>query len=98
LFGDDITIVRDDKFDRLVDDLHLPVIARNHLENGESQNLWYEQVIPRLTLFWSMCIHPANDNSLFGDKVLLNSETLVQIGANGSIGYGYCSFSTIKEE
>ncbi len=91
--GYEIVIVKNNYFDRLVNDLHLPVIARNYLENGESQNLWYEQVVPRLSLFWSTVLYPGND-ILF--ETLFKSEVLVQIGANGSIGYGYSSFSQIK--
>ncbi|HRR62845.1 MAG TPA: type III-B CRISPR module RAMP protein Cmr4 [Paludibacteraceae bacterium] len=89
----EIVIVKNNYFDRLVNDLHLPVIARNYLENGESQNLWYEQVVPRLSLFWSTVLYPDND-VLFTE--LFKGNVLVQIGANGSIGYGYSSFSEIK--
>jgi len=92
LFKHDIVITKDTVFDTLTNDLHLPVIARNYLENGESMNLWYEQV-PRMSRFWSKCIFPVND-TLFKDK-LFKVETLVQVGANGSIGYGYCSFAKI---
>lgn len=89
----DIVITKDTVFDTLTNDLHLPVIARNYLENGESKNLWYEQVVPRMTRFWSQCIHP-NGDTFFKDN-LFKSDTLVQIGANGSIGYGFCSFDNI---
>jgi len=92
-FKHDVVITKDDVFDTLTNDLHLPVIARNYLENGESKNLWYEQVVPRMTRFWSQCIHPEND--MFFKENLFNSDTLVQIGANGSIGYGFCSFDNI---
>jgi CRISPR-associated protein Cmr4 len=30
----------------------LPIIARNSLENGQSENLWYEEVIPRGSKFY----------------------------------------------
>lgn len=89
----DIVITTDAVFEMLTNDLHLPVIARNYLENGESKNLWYEQVVPRMTRFWSQCIHPDGDDFL--KKTLFKSDTLVQIGANGSIGYGFCSFDNI---
>lgn len=93
LFNYDVVMVQNTKFNALTNDLHLPVIARNYLENGESKNLWYEQVVPRLSRFWSMEIHQGED-LLFTAK-LFNNEDLVQIGANGSIGYGYCSFTKI---
>jgi len=92
LFHYDMVVLKNDLFDRLTNDLHLPVIARNYLENGESKNLWYEQVVPRLSHFWSMAIHPETE-SLFSDT--LYKDALVQIGANGSVGYGYCSFKTL---
>lgn len=91
LFGCEFVVLQNDLFDRLTNDLHLPVIARNHLENGESQNLWYEQVVPRLSRFWSMGIHPESDVLFIPE--LFAENTLVQIGANGSVGYGYCSFT-----
>lgn len=97
--GYEIVIVKNNYFDRLVNDLHLPVIARNYLENGESQNLWYEQVVPRLSLFWSTVLYPneikPEEEKLFSLN-LFDQKVLVQIGANGSIGYGYSSFSQIK--
>lgn len=93
LFKYDFVIVQNKYFDRLTNDLHLPVIARNYLENGESKNLWYEQVMPRFSRFWGMEIHQGED--LLLTPILYNEDVLVQIGANGSIGYGYCSFSKI---
>jgi CRISPR-associated protein Cmr4 len=93
IFGNnDIAIVQNKEFDRLTNDLHLPVIARNHLENGESQNLWYEQVVPRLSLFWSMVFY-GNEDVLFAH--ICGADKLIQVGANGSLGYGYCSFTKI---
>lgn len=93
LFKHDIVILQNRLFNRLTNDLHLPVIARNYLENGESKNLWYEQVVPRLSRFWSMTIHSESDVLLQPE---LFQDTIVQIGANGSVGYGYCSFSKIN--
>jgi len=103
LFKHEIVLVQDKLFNRLTNDLHLPVIARNYLENGESKNLWYEQVVPRLSRFWSLAIHPIiKEEEIDGMKqindILLSEEifgdsTLVQVGANGSVGYGYCTFS-----
>lgn len=93
IFKYDVVLLQNRIFNRLTNDLHLPVIARNYLENGESKNLWYEQVVPRLSRFWSRCLHPEGD-MLFKD-VLFEHTALVQLGANGSVGYGYCSFSKI---
>lgn len=88
--GENLVIFHEDNFSELCEDL--PVIARNHLENGESKNLWYEQVVPRQSMFYFTIIRPDDKalNSEF-DKLLTNSA--VQIGANSSIGYGLCKIS-----
>lgn len=75
----------------------LPVIARNQLENGISKNLWYEEVVPRFSRFFQFTLIPNESNLLiksFTDD-LLNSKNTFQIGANATIGYGYCKFNTL---
>lgn len=70
----------------------LPIIARNVLENGESKNLWYEQVLPAETILYTI-IQEKNDdlaNALDGK--------IVQIGAGATIGYGYCQFKLINKK
>jgi Uncharacterized protein predicted to be involved in DNA repair (RAMP superfamily) len=76
-------------FTQLCSDDDLPIIARNVLENGESKNLWYEQVIPAETIFYTFIQSPSGvlENEL-DDKI-------VQIGANATIGYGYCKFTKL---
>ena len=71
-------------------DDNLPIIARNVLENGESKNLWYEQVLPAETVLYTIIQEKGNDlaNALDGK--------IVQIGANATIGYGYCKFELLK--
>ncbi|MDO4695790.1 MAG: type III-B CRISPR module RAMP protein Cmr4 [Porphyromonas sp.] len=73
----------------------LPVIARNKLDNGESQNLWYEEVIPSEARFVFFVSY--DDEEIFKkfDKIL--QESPVQIGANGSIGYGFCKIENITK-
>ncbi len=73
----------------------LPVIARNKLENGESKNLFYEEVVPRETHFVFFVAKPEDEkySKDFDDAL---KEQLVQIGANGSIGYGFCKISKIS--
>jgi CRISPR-associated protein Cmr4 len=73
-------------FQELCDDDHLPIIARNYLENGESKNLWYEQVLPSMSVLGTIIL---TDNEQ--DLNVLNDK-IVQIGANATIGYGYCRF------
>jgi CRISPR-associated protein Cmr4 len=93
LFGSDLAIVSDAIFEQLCDDYHLPVIARNQLDNGISENLWYEQVLPRETrlLFYVLSPNPEinNDFHLSSFTIALEGNP-VQIGANASVGYGYC--------
>lgn len=68
----------------------LPVIARNQLENGESKNLWYEEVLPRMTKLYFFVQVPEGQEAHFKTfNEWLDTKT-VQIGANASIGYGYC--------
>ena len=87
-----IEIIENKKFDELCSDDNLPIIARNVLDNGESKNLWYEQVVPAEAIFYTL-IDSGNDNTLAGK---LNEEAIVQIGANATIGYGYCLFTNFK--
>ena len=49
-------IYSSEQFKDFCEDDELPIIARNCLENGESKNLWYEQVLPRET-FWVLCFY-----------------------------------------
>lgn len=65
---------------------YLPVIARNNLENGESKNLWYEEIIPHETRFFCI-IGKGEEHADVFDAAL--KADIVQIGANASIGYGY---------
>lgn len=84
-----------DSFACLCNDDNLPIIARNKLNNGESVNLWYEQVLPAETVFYAI-IREDND-----DLIVALKDKIVQIGANATIGYGYCYFEllkTIKED
>jgi len=91
--GEDIALFEFSTFK----ELDLPVLARNALENGVSQNLWYEEVVPKKTKFFFFIGKPDNldksdergnlngyNNSF--DELLENP---VQFGANKSIGYGF---------
>ena len=85
-------VVTEEKFIELCSDDNLPIIARNVVENGESKNLWYEQVVPAETVFYTII-----DDK--GDRTLANKiaddNAIVQIGANATIGYGYCRFNNL---
>lgn len=74
----------------------LPVIARNQLENGISKNLWYEEVVPRFSRFFQFTLIPNETNSFIGQFIdELEPKNTFQIGANATIGYGYCKFNTL---
>ena len=88
-------VVVDETSDNLSTQCHednLPIIARNVLENGESKNLWYEQVLPAETVLYTIIQEEDEDmlNALDGK--------IVQIGAGATIGYGYCKFKCIYKE
>jgi CRISPR-associated protein Cmr4 len=91
LVGKDVAVFSDKDFLELCDNDNLPIIARNKLDNGESVNLWYEQVIPQETIFYSLFLTTCDVDI----KPDLN-EAIVQIGANATIGYGYCMFKTLN--
>lgn len=85
VLGENLVLVHDSDFRKL----ELPVIARNYLENGESKNLWYEEVVPYDARF-GVFILQSEDHAQAFDKAL---ERHVQIGANASIGYGLCQLT-----
>ena len=66
----------------------LPVVARNCLENGQSKNLWYEEVVPHKSVFYQLIITPGENMEL-----ALEVEP-IQFGGNASIG---CGFIRIEE-
>lgn len=94
LLGDNLVLLSDERFSELVDDENLPIIARNNLENGISRNLWYEQIVPRQSRFFTLILAPKGDpHQAFFNQHL--QEQAVQVGANASIGYGFCTFKKI---
>jgi len=79
---------------------NLPVIARNQLENGKSENLWYEEIVPHQSRFITFVSVPevTEVENYFGTFNRELTSSLVQIGANGSIGYGLCKFELLNPE
>ena len=77
-------------------DLNLPIIARNVLDNGESKNLWYEQVIPAETIFYTIIDDNIIDDNNGISLADILQDAIVQIGANATIGYGYCKFTNMS--
>jgi CRISPR-associated protein Cmr4 len=89
LIGKDIALFSDKQFKELCDDDSLPIIARNKL--GENKNLWYEQIVPQETVFYSLFLSGENEDI----TKELDGE-IVQIGANATIGFGYCQFKLLN--
>lgn len=103
LIGTPAAIVPNDKFSELLKDL--PVIARNQLENSESKNLWYEEVLPRKSKLFTVISEPTYLNISDESKLrnafnrfndYLCDENTIHIGANASIGYGVTTFKEIS--
>lgn len=68
--------------------IDLPVQARNVLENGKSQNLWYEEVVPHESIFFVVVMTDGQEDKLF--EFIEKHGGIVQFGADASIGYGFC--------
>ena len=89
LIGAPCLLLPDKAFTDLCNNNHLPVIARNYLNDGKSENLWYEQVLPRYSLLYFNLLVPDEDMYIDTfDQTITSS--LVQIGANATVGYGFC--------
>lgn len=108
IFGiKNLAIFNEEDFNEAVS--NLPVIARNKLNNGKSENLWYEEIVPRESIFFTLFCYYNNlddsspdsrgktDKKKFEMAYTLFEEKLltntIQIGANASIGYGMTNFS-----
>ena len=90
----DIVILKEEIFKDEIS-RRLPVIARNCLENGVSKNLWYEEVVPRESVFYTGIINSQNI-AKFKDFCKKLEDNLIQIGANATIGYGFTKFEEVK--
>lgn len=91
VFGENMVILPDSYFTEYVNE-SLPVVARNCLENGESKNLWYEEVVPRESRFYCAVGQDGQYIKTFNECLTQN---FIQIGANASVGYGLCSISSL---
>lgn len=92
-----IVVLSDNDFDTLCDDNHLPVIARNQLNNGK--NLWYEQVLPRFSvLYFPLIADDKNGKDIYSNFKNCIENCLVQIGANASVGYGFCELKDVTPQ
>lgn len=80
--------------DSTLRDLPLPVLARNQLEDGISNNLWYEQVVPHKSIF-TFVVSSDYENVLQSFADVLKKPAYIQFGGNASIGYGLCRVEKI---
>ncbi len=92
LFGDRLALLSNHAFDRLANEL--PIIARNYLNDGISENLWYEEVVSREARFITMIAR--EDGMDYLNTFLGSKNNLVQLGANATVGYGLCSFKKLN--
>lgn len=88
--------------ENLVKKINLPVLARNQLDNGISNNLWYEEVVPHEAIFYTAVLSDGTDS---GNRALHsfdeyitgeNGQPLVQFGGNASVGYGLTKISKME--
>lgn len=89
-----LALLTDAQMNELMD--ALPVVARNFLDNGISKNLWYEEFVPRRSIFLTAIISQSKAEEEALDQVLLGDDgkaiKTIQIGANATVGYGVCQF------
>jgi CRISPR-associated protein Cmr4 len=100
LLGTDIALFNDEDFKSL----DLPVLSRNALdEDGISTNLWYEEVVPKKSVFFFVLAKPTNIADADAKKIAglqnrFEEESMrLQIGANKSIGYGFCKVERVSK-
>lgn len=85
LFGQHMAVASNQTMDEFTE--NLPVLSRNYLEAGTSKNLWYEEVVPRETRFYTFVSRPMDAINYKVDN------HHIQIGANSTIGYGLTHWS-----
>jgi len=89
-----IAIVSDQTMAELCSDLYLPVITRNALDDGDSQNLWYEQILPRFSRLYFVNIWNNDEQREFVENTLIGEKgNALQVGGNASVSYGLTSIS-----
>ena len=90
----DFLLIRDDIFMEICE--NLPVVARNRI--GKKKNLWYEELVPRKAEFYFFYVGTQYGESKTMDILVTKSKSglPVQIGANATVGYGYCKIEKIQ--
>jgi CRISPR-associated protein Cmr4 len=96
--NDQMVIISDDDFSYF-SQYGLQVNARNVLEKETkaSINLWYEELIPSDTLFYSLLIARKGQEKDIGHvKGLFVKSPYLQVGGNETIGQGWCVVSCFE--
>ena len=90
----DLVIIRDDVFMEICE--NLPVVARNRLD--KNKNLWYEELVPRQSEFYFFYVGEKTNQEAILNEIIDKSKKgmPVQIGANASVGYGYCKIGNME--
>ena len=93
--GNNLAVFNSHDFAKLC--IQLPIFVRNHLKNGLTKNLCYEEVVPRFSRFYQFILIPEEKNPTIDSFIneLANNKNLFQIGAYASMGYGYYKFKTL---
>lgn len=91
--SNDFLLIRDDIFMEICE--NLPVVARNRI--GKKKNLWYEELVPRKAEFYFFYVGTPYGESKTMEILVTKSKNglPVQIGANATVGYGYCKIDKI---
>ena len=97
----EVIVMRDEHFRELAKEL--PFVARNYLENGISENLWYEEIVPRESLFYFVTQTPVDAMLMEKEKETIEGRikkfeaylenAKLYIGANTTVGYGLCKIT-----
>lgn len=74
----------------------LPVVSRNKLdEKGQSENLWYEEIVPHESVFYFIAISYDNVEEKVEKTFKKIHGEIIQFGGNASIGQGYTKANLI---
>ena len=77
--------------------IDLPVIARNKLNNGISEHLWFEEVVPHESLFVFVVNANDDEEGILNDFINKINGKVVQFGGNASVGCGFCKLSVLND-
>lgn len=92
--GVPVAIMKNEVF-QMID---LPIVARNHLIDGKSNNLWYEELVPHQSRFYFITLWEGNDEDIIYKYIIEEIPKIpISFGGNNSIGNGYCSIEVVKE-